>query len=400
MKSPIYKFSSTESTGIDKVPVNGFVLIQNGDSAPTQIVLKDKAGISSTTKIKDILNNSKNVEHLNTGVQIMTPAITYPVDGATGIVGSIMASDYKPSATFAGSHTATDWEFTNLATGEVEISISNSTEYLTSLPLSLFKLNTQYQGKVRYKSGMYASNWSSSVTFTTASSGIMGGVISVQNNNTCYLIAKTSDTYYEGSVTAKLAQISWQIVDSGGNVVYSLDVTDLTDPASKQLTIDRDVLSLNFDSDYTVEAQYIYKDSAGNTYTSDWNKKQFHVGLYKIDKLKDKYVYSDGAKTTFTITHDGGKPIDTSIFGLSAAATSGTMETNGDQFTYTSPPVTTDINVTINVAITENGTNVSNVLSMPLKIYSIHEMVSDDLVIDDNFSEYGAEQANVLIKEI
>jgi len=57
VKSPIYKFGGLEDTGLDKVPVNAYIIIENSGNKPSSIVLKDKTGIDDTTKIIDIIDN-------------------------------------------------------------------------------------------------------------------------------------------------------------------------------------------------------------------------------------------------------------------------------------------------------------------------------------------------------
>lgn len=54
-RKPVFSFDSTTSTGIDQVPVNGVILIENDGFGPRQIVLTDKTGITGATTIADLL---------------------------------------------------------------------------------------------------------------------------------------------------------------------------------------------------------------------------------------------------------------------------------------------------------------------------------------------------------
>lgn len=55
-RKPVFSFDNTTSTGIDQVPVNGVILIEDDGSGPRQIVLTDKTGITGTTTIATLLD--------------------------------------------------------------------------------------------------------------------------------------------------------------------------------------------------------------------------------------------------------------------------------------------------------------------------------------------------------
>jgi len=69
MKAPIFKFKNLDSTGLDRVPVNCLIVVEDSEDKPSQFLLKDKTGIDSTTRVRDIIDDSNLVVN-TTGAKI------------------------------------------------------------------------------------------------------------------------------------------------------------------------------------------------------------------------------------------------------------------------------------------------------------------------------------------
>jgi len=62
MKAPIFKFKNLDSTGLDRVPVNCLIVVEDSEDKPSQFLLKDKTGIDNTTRIRDIIDDVSKIE--------------------------------------------------------------------------------------------------------------------------------------------------------------------------------------------------------------------------------------------------------------------------------------------------------------------------------------------------
>jgi hypothetical protein len=62
IKRLVYSFANTSATGLDEVPLNSPILIEdsNGSGKPYQIILIDKTGIDGLTSINDLLTSMKD----------------------------------------------------------------------------------------------------------------------------------------------------------------------------------------------------------------------------------------------------------------------------------------------------------------------------------------------------
>lgn len=101
---------------------------------------------------------------------IIKPIMLAPGNGSTGIVRkpTLIVSTYSVVGS-VGSHLSSDWQvstnstFTNIVQQSLS-DTSNKTSF--TLPSDL-SLNTLYYGRVRYTDGVYVSEWSDSISFTT-----------------------------------------------------------------------------------------------------------------------------------------------------------------------------------------------------------------------------------------
>ena len=57
VRKPLFTFDNTSATGVDEVPVNAAILIEDsdGNGKPKFILLTDKTNLTSTTTINDLL---------------------------------------------------------------------------------------------------------------------------------------------------------------------------------------------------------------------------------------------------------------------------------------------------------------------------------------------------------
>ncbi len=111
MKKPIYSFDDTTNTGIDKVPLNSPVLIEDSDGAgnPILIYLSDKTGLDSGTTIADLLQLPTQWSSLGggtpaisdfTAIQDQTSFSANYLQGAVGVyVSGVLLRDEEYTAT-------------------------------------------------------------------------------------------------------------------------------------------------------------------------------------------------------------------------------------------------------------------------------------------------------------
>lgn len=88
VKKALYTFDAVTCIGIDKVPLNSYVFIENsdGNGKPKFIVLTDKTGFTSATTITNVLATSQ-----------WTEAAVLPTDYGTDIIGG--TAKYKLDGT-------------------------------------------------------------------------------------------------------------------------------------------------------------------------------------------------------------------------------------------------------------------------------------------------------------
>lgn len=99
---------------------------------------------------------------------IITPSITSPNNGATGIgiTPSFTSSAYNTIG-MSESHVSSDWQVaSDSGFNTIVASTTNDTTNKTSWTASSFSLNTTYYVRVRYKSQNFTSLYSDAVTFT------------------------------------------------------------------------------------------------------------------------------------------------------------------------------------------------------------------------------------------
>lgn len=79
---PTFSFDSLTSTGLDKVPLNNIILIEdsNGSGKPKQIIIKDKTGVTAATTVSAFLALTAQWEPLSI------------FDGLAGIIVTIPTS--------------------------------------------------------------------------------------------------------------------------------------------------------------------------------------------------------------------------------------------------------------------------------------------------------------------
>lgn len=117
------------------------------------------------------LQRTWNVETVATAPAVKQPAVTSPVNNATGLGKSITAfSSAYQALNGAGTHTNSDWELKK--NGSVVSSSTASTSDKTSwtIPPSVLEPNTSYTIRVKYRSSdPVDSSWSAESAFSTGS---------------------------------------------------------------------------------------------------------------------------------------------------------------------------------------------------------------------------------------
>jgi hypothetical protein len=100
-KKVIYSFKDTTSTGLDIIPVNSLILIEDydGNGTPKQILLSDKTGITGTTTIGDLLTTLANLwsNSVSSESNYLTKTTAY----------TALAGDYIYASTTGGAFTIT-----------------------------------------------------------------------------------------------------------------------------------------------------------------------------------------------------------------------------------------------------------------------------------------------------
>ena len=78
-RKPIYSFDTTASLGIDKVPVNNTIIIEDydGNGTPKQVILTDKTGVTGSTTIADLLGLRSLWKTLDGGYSYVSKTSAY-----------------------------------------------------------------------------------------------------------------------------------------------------------------------------------------------------------------------------------------------------------------------------------------------------------------------------------
>ena len=116
---------------------------------------------------------SDAVTFTTTNQSILTPTITAPLNGATGIgaTPTFTATAFATNPLGADTHASSDWRLKNSAGDVIWSSVANAISKTSiTLPTGVLAVSSQYTMEVRYNgSVLQPSQWSPVVSFTTAS---------------------------------------------------------------------------------------------------------------------------------------------------------------------------------------------------------------------------------------
>ena len=131
-------------------------------------------------------------------VSIVRPSITSPVNGAVGVGGTPTFTSSVFTTIPAGSdtHSSTSWRVKSVSTGAVVWSSLNNTVNKTSvtIPTGTLVVSTEYTVEVQYSGAtLPTSQWSSTVSFTTASAFAYDRYMAVGTQTTPYALIYGQD---------------------------------------------------------------------------------------------------------------------------------------------------------------------------------------------------------------
>lgn len=183
----------------------------------------------------------------DSAVLINKPTIISPINGATDtdVAITIEGSVYATVESYSGEHTesvaifATDIDFVNI--------IPTTSTGLENIAVNGIPASTLVYGKIQYKSGDFAGEFSETVYFTTKDAGITTPTITTPSNNETDLgknVEIITDTYTTFGHTEPQVSASYRIYkDAGLSILQEenlLDTTNLTSWTSGDLEVSTD----------------------------------------------------------------------------------------------------------------------------------------------------------------
>ena len=249
----------------------------------------------------------------NNILAIVKPAITFPVNGATGFYGTVIATPYQYNGNFIGEHTGTDWEFSTVADFSVkETAIKNDMINLTSYPIDPNLTDTLYYARVRYRSGTIVSQYSDVISFTTPSGYAVKPTISVKNDR------------FKTSLLPNLALTDLKIIGDNDTITKvdwevsaNLNFTDIKFSSYNDTV---NLTGITVSSGVAVGNTYFARARQyGDKYETSWSEPtSFTAGTQTTDPILvgDTEAYERGTLTvtisnydsncSYTITNNGG----------------------------------------------------------------------------------------------
>lgn len=303
---------------------------------------------------------------------IYAPAITYPIDNAVNIYGTLTAGPYRTVDNYDGKHLASQWQF---ATDEYFNNIVKDSgmdyDNLLSITFNPSLYSTRHYMRVRYFSDEFVSNWSPVVSFISRTTVITPPKITTTEN-----ITKTSlkPTFNAGEFTVingtdDLMSTTWQIAkDIGMNNLVIEKTLDTVNLYTLTLT---DKLDLN--TTYYVRAMF-----NGSKLSSAWSEVLEFKTANKTDTPILNSTASVNENTTLSIkiaNYDSNVSyfITTSI---------GSYNVNLDTISWTLPKVNADVPASLSIygVDTVNGLDQSEIATLDITILDV-PMVSDQAIL-------------------